>query len=155
MATEIERKFLVKNNLWRDHILSESVLKQGYLANLPNATVRVRISKDQAHLNIKSKTVGISRAEFEYEIPMDDAEALLTEIAQKPYIDKTRYKVQCGDHVWDLDIFVGENEGLVVAEVELNDEDEHFEMPSWAGEEVSDDPRYYNSSLVKVPYSQW
>ena len=155
MATEIERKFLVINDLWRDAIKSQQVLKQGYIANQPHATVRVRISDEEAHLNIKSKTTGISRSEFEYEIPLDDAENLLNEIAQKPFIAKTRYKVACGEHIWDLDVFEGDNAGLIMAEVELLREDETFELPAWAGAEVSDDRRYYNSSLVKHPYSQW
>lgn len=155
MALEIERKFLVINDKWKDNILSESVLKQGYIANQPNATVRVRIAKGVAHLNIKSATKGISRAEFEYQIPMADAEQILEQVAEQPFIDKMRYKVRWGDHVWDLDLFAGDNRGLVMAEVELDSEDEPFELPPWAGEEVSGDPRYYNASLVKHPYSEW
>lgn len=155
MATEIERKFLVSNDNWKDSVVSESVLKQGYLANESNASVRVRIAKDKAHLNIKSVTVGISRAEFEYEIPVSEAEEILAQVAKRPYIDKKRYKVRCGDHIWDLDVFAGENSGLVVAEVELESEGEAFELPSWAGEEVSGDVRYYNASLVNNPYCNW
>jgi adenylate cyclase len=155
MATEIERKFLVTGDSWKQAIKSESVLKQGYIANQPNATVRVRISKGKAHLNIKSATKGIRRAEFEYEIPVADAGELLEQVAEGPIIDKIRYKVECGKHTWDLDVFHGENSGLVMAEVELQDEDEAFEKPDWAGEEVSGDPRYYNASLVKKPFSQW
>lgn len=155
MAIEIERKFLVKNDKWKNSVVSESVIKQGYIANQENATVRIRVARGNAHLNIKSATKGIRRAEFEYPIPLEDAEALLREVAQRPYISKTRYKVRCGEHIWDLDLFDGENSGLVMAEVELNDEQESFEMPEWAGEEVSGDPRYYNASLVKNPYTTW
>jgi len=155
MATEIERKFLVKNDLWRDQVISQSRMKQGYLSSQGNASIRVRVDRGRALLNIKSATLGIRRSEFEYEIPLEDGEEILAVIAQQPFIDKTRYKVKCGDHVWDLDLFEGENRGLVVAEVELGSEEESFEMPSWAGEEVSGDPRYYNVSLVKNPYTRW
>ena len=155
MATEIERKFLVVNDQWREHVLSESRLKQGYLANQINASIRVRIGNGKAHLNIKSTTIGVSRSEFEYEVPTEDAEAMLREVAQQPFIDKTRYKVRCGDHVWDLDVFEGENRGLVVAEVELAHENEPFEMPPWAGEEVSGEAKYYNVNLVAHPFSRW
>jgi len=155
MATEIERKFLVKNDLWRDQVISQSRMKQGYLSSQGNASIRVRVDRGRALLNIKSATLGIRRSEFEYEIPLEDGEEILAVIAQQPFIDKTRYKVKCGDHVWDLDLFEGENRGLVVAEVELGSEEESFEMPSWAGEEVSEDPRYYNVSLVKNPYTRW
>ncbi|MCW8944188.1 MAG: CYTH domain-containing protein [Sedimenticola sp.] len=155
MAIEIERKYLVINDKWKDNVISESVLKQGYVANQPNATVRVRIAKGHAHLNIKSATTGITRAEYEYEIPLADAEKILAEIAEQPFIDKTRYKVRCGDHTWDLDQFAGENSGLVMAEIELTHENEPFELPEWAGEEVSGDARYYNSCLVKKPFSTW
>ncbi len=155
MAMEIERKFLVKNEMWREGIVSDSVLKQGYLSSQPSATVRVRIDGQQAFLTIKSKTIGISRAEFEYPIPLADADDMLQAIAQKPLIDKIRYKVRCGKHVWDLDIFKGENLGLIVAEVELNHEDEAFLLPPWVGEEVSGDSRYFNSNLAKMPYSRW
>ena len=155
MATEIERKFLVENDSWRDHVVSESRMKQGYLANLKNVTVRVRIDDGRALLNIKGATTGIRRSEFEYSIPLQEGEEILAGIAQQPFIDKTRYKVRCGGHIWDLDVFEGENRGLVMAEVELASENEVFEMPAWAGEEVSGDPKYYNASLVRHPYRDW
>ncbi|WP_428634748.1 CYTH domain-containing protein [Sedimenticola sp.] len=155
MALEIERKFIVINDKWKSGVVSESVLKQAYIANQPNATVRIRVANGLAHLNIKSATTGISRAEFEYPIPLADAEQMLQQIALQPFIDKTRYQVKWGNHTWDLDLFAGENRGLVMAEVELSSEDESFELPPWAGDEVSGDPRYYNSNLVKHPYSQW
>ncbi len=155
MAVEIERKFLVVNDKWRSNIQSKTRLKQGYLSNRGNASVRVRMGAGRAFLNIKSATLGVRRCEFEYEIPVEDAEDLLEQLAMRPFIDKTRYKVACGSHTWDLDVFHGENDGLVVAEVELDSEDEAFEMPDWAGEEVSGDPRYYNVCLVKHPFSKW
>ncbi len=155
MGTEIERKFLVKNDLWRKEVVSESRLKQGYLSNSANASIRVRLGGGKAHLNIKSTTIGIRRLEFEYEIPLEDAEEMLAGVAEKPYIDKTRYKVRSGAHTWELDVFHGENRGLVVAELELSSEDESFEPPDWAGAEVSEDVRYYNVNLIKHPYSRW
>ena len=155
MATEIERKFLVKNDLWQDAVVSESRMKQGYLTSQGNASVRVRIAKDKAFLNIKSATLGIRRLEFEYEIPLADADEMLSTVAEQPFIDKTRYHVKHGRHIWELDVFEGENLGLIVAELELESEDESFEVPPWSGEEVSGDPRYYNVSLVKEPYSRW
>ncbi|MES9903914.1 MAG: CYTH domain-containing protein [Sedimenticola sp.] len=155
MAIEIERKFLVANDEWKRSVVSEAVLKQGYLANQANASVRVRIDGDKANLNIKSITIGIKRAEFEYEVPLDDAEEMLAKVAERPFIDKIRYKVKCGEHIWELDVFAGENSGLVVAEIELDSEDEAFELPAWAGDEVSDDVRYYNVNLVQHPYSNW
>ena len=155
MGTEIERKFLVNNDAWQEQVLSSDRLKQAYLANQENASVRVRIAGGRAHLNIKSATLGIRRSEFEYEIPVADAEEMLETVAQRPFIDKIRYRVQCGDHVWELDRFEGDNAGLVVAELELASEEEAFEMPAWAGEEVSGDPRYYNVNLVKHPFKRW
>lgn len=155
MGIEIERKFLVKNDQWRKSVVSDAVMKQGYVANQTNASVRVRIASGKAHLNIKSSTIGIKRAEFEYEIPLEEAEEILAQIAEQPFIDKTRYKVKCGEHIWELDIFEGANRGLIVAEIELNSEDEAFELPEWAGDEVSGDPKYYNVSLVNHPFNQW
>lgn len=155
MGIEIERKFLVQNDSWRDQVIYESRLQQGYICNQSNTTVRVRIGKGKAILNIKSATVGIRRSEFEYEIPLQEGEAILESVARKPIIDKVRYKVRHGAHVWDLDVFGGENQGLIVAEVELASEDESFDKPGWAGNEVSGDARYYNASLVTCPYSQW
>ncbi|MBL3526569.1 MAG: CYTH domain-containing protein [gamma proteobacterium endosymbiont of Lamellibrachia anaximandri] len=155
MPVEIERKYLVINNKWKIQVESEATLKQGYLATLPNASIRVRVAKGCAHLNIKSVTLGISRSEYEYEIPLEEGEEILANLTAGPIIDKVRYKVRCGNHIWDLDLFHGDNEGLIVAEVELDAEDETFEMPEWAGEEVSGDPKYYNASLVKRPYCDW
>jgi adenylate cyclase len=130
-------------------------MKQAYLATVAKASIRVRVARDQAYLNIKSATLGIRRTEFEYAIPLVDAEEMLANLVDGAAIDKVRYKVRCGAHVWDLDVFHGANAGLVVAEVELASEDEPFELPEWAGQEVSGDHRYYNASLVKHPYCDW
>ncbi len=155
MGIEIERKFLVEGDGWRDQVIDEKRLKQGYLCTQENATIRVRIGGGRAVLNIKSATVGIRRAEFEYEIPLAEGEEILRAVARQPVIDKIRYRVRHGDHVWDLDVFEGENRGLVLAEIELASEDEPFELPEWAGEEVSGDPRYYNANLIRHPYREW
>lgn len=155
MGLEIERKYLVINELWKKNVTSESRLQQGYLANQKNASVRIRTGKGKAHLNIKSTTIGIRRLEYEYEIPITDANEMLREIAIQPFIEKTRYIVRNGGHDWELDVFEGENRGLIVAELELDSEEEPFEIPEWAGEEVSGDVKYYNVNLINHPYSRW
>ncbi|MGB5835256.1 MAG: CYTH domain-containing protein [Thiohalocapsa sp.] len=155
MATEIERKFLVINDSWRDAVESHVRVLQGYLSNGPNATVRVRVKGEAAFLTIKGRMQGISRSEYEYEIPLADAESMLRDLSVSSAIDKTRYHVRCGDHLWELDLFRGANAGLVMAEVELSSEDEAFEMPAWAGQEVSEDLRYYNVNLATNPYTSW
>lgn len=155
MSIEIERKFLTKPNTpWQD--LAEGVIyKQGYLSREHGSTVRVRIAGDSAFLTIKGQTQGISRREFEYSIPIADAQIMLDEQCQKPLIEKTRYKIPVEGHVWEVDVFAGDNDGLVVAEIELNSEDETFTKPDWLGAEVSGDPRYYNSNLIDQPFSHW
>jgi adenylate cyclase len=155
MGVEIERKFLVKNDSWRVHVESEWHTMQGYLANNANATVRVRVRGDTAYLTIKGPGRGISRSEYEYPIPVADAEAMLKELAVSPPVDKVRYRVRAGKHLWYLDVFAGENAGLVMAEVELAAEDEVFERPDWLGDEVSGDPRYFNVNLARNPYKHW
>jgi len=155
MGTEIERKFLVANNSWRSDIESQVHLMQGYLADGDRATVRVRVAGDAAYLTIKGPTLGITRSEYEYPIPVADAQAMLRELAAYPTIDKMRYRVRCDQHRWELDVFAGENMGLVLAELELGHEQEAFERPAWAGEEVSGDPRYYNVNLARNPYRSW
>ena len=155
MGIEIERKFLVKNDAWRAGVDSQVHIMQGYIANNAGLTVRVRIKGAGAFLTIKGSTQGISRAEYEYAIPVEDAETMLRELAISPPIDKVRHKIPVGEHVWELDVFAGENEGLVMAEVELASEDEVFDMPAWAGEEVSADQRYYNVNLARNPYKHW
>ena len=154
MAVEIERKFLLKNDSWRDNVIGSHVLKQGYLASSPLPTVRVRISDDKAFLTIKGRTEGISRVEFEYEIPSNEAIEML-ELSAQPPIEKTRYIVEANGHTWEIDVFEGSNAGLVLAEVELDNEDEKIELPDWIDIEVTSDPRYYNSALSKTPYSTW
>lgn len=155
MAVEIERKFLVKNELWRKHVISSVEIRQVYLSSRSNAVVRVRIANDKAYLTIKGATIGITRSEFEYEIPVVDAEEMLALRHGGAIIEKTRYRVKCGAHIWDLDIFQGENNGLQMAEVELGSEHEKFQLPEWAAEEVTGDNRYSNSSLVELPFTSW
>lgn len=155
MATEIERKFLLCSDAWRDQVHSQCHYRQGYLASNPSSSVRVRVAGDKAYLNIKSATLDISRMEFEYQIPLADAEQLLTQLCQAPLIEKIRYLVNYAGFTWEIDVFEGDNEGLVVAEIELDSPDQAFPQPDWVGEEVSDDPRYYNVRLVEHPYSAW
>jgi len=155
MALEIERKFLVVNDAWKPFAVSETVMQQAYLVASPLLSIRARVAGEEAFLTIKGATEGITRKEFEYPIPVADAEAMLDGLVQGSVIDKVRYRVRCGEHFWDLDQFHGDNQGLVVAEIELGSEDEAFERPDWVGDEVSDDPRYYNASLAKHPYRDW
>jgi adenylate cyclase len=152
MAKEIERKFLVKNGAWRQE--KGTKYRQGYLNSAKERIVRVRTIKNKAYLTIKGITVGASRMEFEYEIPRKDADGLL-DICEKPLIEKIRYKVKEGGFIWEIDEFFGENQGLIVAEVELESEDQNFPKPDWVGEEVTGDPRYFNSNLIQNPYTKW
>ncbi|HEB85923.1 MAG TPA: CYTH domain-containing protein [Gammaproteobacteria bacterium] len=155
MGIEIEKKFLLRNSDWRQHADAGTLFKQGYLVGSEKSSVRVRIEGDKANINIKSATLGVRRQEFEYPIPLEDAQILLGTLCQKPLIEKTRYHVPYAGHVWEIDVFEGDNTGLVVAEIELADEEEVFARPDWLGEEVSEDPRYYNVSLVKHPFCDW
>ena len=155
MGKEIERKFLLQSDAWREEVRESTRLVQGYLSRGDRSAVRVRIKGQEAHLNVKHSLDGIHRLEYEYEIPLKDAEELLEHVSLKPLIDKTRHCVERGDHLWEIDEFYGDNAGLVVAEIELGDADEAFERPEWLGEDVSLDERYYNSNLSKVPYTQW
>ena len=152
MATEIERKFLVKEGTWRNEMGTE--YRQGYLNSAKERIVRVRTVKDKGYLTIKGITVGATRMEFEYEIPHKEAEVLL-DICERPLIEKNRYVVQEGGFAWEIDEFLGENRGLIVAEVELESEDQTFPRPDWVGEEVTGDPRYFNSNLIKNSYTKW
>ena len=154
MATEIERKFLVGDDRWRATADAGTPLRQGYLCEVPERTVRVRTAGDRAFLTIKGKTVGASRSEFEYAIPVADAEALLT-LCVPPLIEKTRYRVAHASHIWEIDVFAGANAGLILAEVELRTEAEAVALPDWAGTEVTTDPRYYNVHLRAHPYRTW
>lgn len=155
MPSEIERKFLVQDDGWRQLARDPVRIRQGYIIGSTNASVRVRVSGERAWLNIKSATVGVTRAEFDYEIPLSEAEQLIDTLCVRPLIEKTRYFVDHAGHCWEVDVFEGDNAGLVVAEIELGSEDEPFERPPWAGKEVSQDPRYYNAALVNLPYSRW
>lgn len=154
MAVEIERKFKVANAGWRDTVTRSTSLRQGYVSTKPEATVRVRLENGVGTLTIKSKTRGISRSEFEYDIPNSEATQLL-QLCKGPLIEKIRHLVIIGEHTWEIDEFIGDNQGLIIAEIELSSEDESFEKPAWLGIEVSHDARYYNSSLVAHPYNQW
>ena len=155
MATEIERKFLILNQDWQEHVGAEVHIAQGYLASNEFSSTRIRIQDDKANINIKSATLGISRTEFEYVIPVDDAQQMINDLCVKPVIEKTRYFVRHNKHTWEIDVFSGDNEGLIVAEIELSSTDVAFETPSRMGEEVSNDARYYNVCLVKNPYKTW
>lgn len=152
MGLEIERKFLVCGNGWRGG--AGVRYTQGYLNRDKNRTVRVRVAGEHGWLTIKGISNGATRAEFEYPIPLTDAQALLS-LCDGTLIDKTRYTLALGSTVWEVDEFHGENQGLVVAEVELAAEDQPFDHPVWLGEEVTHDPRYYNSALIAQPYSRW
>ena len=155
MALEIERKFLVQNDAWRTQALRSERMRQGYLISDEFNSVRVRVSGEQAKLNIKSANIGVSRTEFEYAIPVSDAETMLATLCRGPLIEKTRYWVQVGTHEWEVDAFEGDNAGLVVAELELEAEDEAYQKPDWAGLEVTQDKRYYNAYLAHCPYKNW
>lgn len=152
MAAEIERKFLVKEGWQPQH--EGMRIAQGYLSSVPERTVRVRIKGNQGYLTVKGRNEGIQRLEFEYEIPREDAEALLR-LCERPLIEKTRYLEQVGGFTWEIDVFAGDNAGLCVAEIELPAVDTPFEIPTWVGQEVSGEARYYNSSLIRHPYRLW
>lgn len=155
MSTEIERKFLVEGDFMKEVYSSQRIV-QGYICSQPGRTVRVRIRNGKGYLTIKgpSDEKGFSRYEFEQEIPLADAEQLLT-LCEPGAIDKVRHLVHVGRHTWEVDVFHGANEGLIMAEVELSAEDEPFALPTWIGKEVTGDRRYYNSMLTKHPYSGW
>lgn len=155
MGIEIERKFLLANDDWRQQVHTSIPFRQGYLQGSEKSSVRVRIQGEQSNLNIKGATLGIRRQEFEYPIPMEDASELLATLCAEPIIEKTRHYVTAGKHTWEIDEFAGANQGLIVAEIELDHENEKFEAQDWLGEEVSGDERYYNSMLIKNPYKNW
>ena len=153
MAHEIERKFLVRDDGWRDGAAGRRI-RQGYLSLDPERTVRVRLGPDRAWLSVKGRTHRLRRLEFEYPIPLDDAAALLA-LCEGAVVDKTRHEVRHGEHTWEVDEFHGANAGLVVAEIELAHEDEPFLRPPWLGNEVSGDARYYNARLAQHPFTGW
>lgn len=156
MAQEIERKFLVKDDSFKELAFSFSRIAQGYICSTRGRTVRVRIRDDKGYLTIKGPAGenGLSRYEWEKELPLAEAQELM-KLCERGMIDKVRYLVQCGKHVYEVDEFHGDNEGLVVAEIELASEDESFEKPDFIGEEVTGIVKYYNSFLMKFPYSKW
>ena len=154
MGKEIERKFLVKGDAWRA-LAGGMTYQQGYLNSAKERTVRIRTADAQAFITIKGVTVGASRPEYEYEIPFGDGKEMLETLVEKPLIEKTRYKIPVGNLTWEIDEFVGENAGLIVAEVELKSEDQTFDKPVWVGDEVTNDPRYFNANLVKNPFTRW
>lgn len=154
MGIEIERKFLVVSDEWKR--LAEPVfMRQGYICSSPGRVVRVRIEADSAMLTMKGKSSGISRGEWEYVIPLMDAEELLRDLCEQPLIEKKRYRIAIDGLVWEVDEFLGDNAGLIVAEVELLSEEQNVILPNWVGEEVSHDHRYANANLFKHPYTRW
>ncbi len=154
MAKEIERKFLLKNEDWKSQVDKSFSIKQGYLSTNPERTVRIRIKNKKGILTIKGITKGISRLEYEYEIPFQDAMELI-DLCEKPIIEKVRYIVIDDKLKWEIDIFEGENKGLELAEVELETENQKINLPNWIDREVTSDRRYYNSSLIKMPFKDW
>ena len=154
MALEIERKFLI--DLDSLGPLPQGIrIVQGYIPTQGKTAVRIRLKGEQAFLTIKGENRGAVRSEFEYPIPVDDADTMLAELCNGQSVDKIRYLIDHAGHTWEVDIFSGSNQGLVVAEVELDSEDENVSLPDWVREEVTGDPRYYNSSLISHPYSIW
>jgi adenylate cyclase len=154
MGKEIERKFLVIGDVWRS-LAKETPCRQGYLNSAKERTVRIRTIGEKAFLTIKGPTVGATRSEYEYEIPPADCNAMLDTLAEKPIIEKKRYKVPFAGLTWEIDEFFGDNAGLIVAEVELESEGQILRKPEWVGEEVTGDSRYFNSNLIRHPYARW
>lgn len=155
MGIEIERKFLVKHAQWEQvEKPAGEFYRQGYLLTDPNKTIRVRQTSDKGFLTIKGISVGATRAEYEYEIPYAEAKELLDQFAVAE-LSKIRYKIPIRLHIWEVDVFSGKNEGLIVAEIELNSEDENFSSPGWIDREVTGEEKYYNSNLVNEPYQDW
>ena len=154
MAIEIERKFLVKR-IPHVEIKYSHKIRQGYIAKNKERVIRIRQKNNEYFITIKGNKIGISRFEFEYTIPRDDAEILLENFCQNKLIEKTRHYIENKGHIWELDVFHGNNEGLVVAEIELNSEKESFSIPDWIYTEITDQEKYYNMNLVNNPYSNW
>ncbi len=159
MGIEIERKFLLKNDNWKSLVTETHMIKQGYLQSgleaSQKSSVRVRISNKSANINVKSVELAMVRQEFEYDIPLHDAEQMLVTLCGDVIIEKIRYYVPFSSHLWEVDVFSGNNTGLQIAEIELGSVDESFEKPDWIGAEVTEDERYYNIYLLKCPYNMW
>lgn len=155
MAEEIERKFLVIGDFKTEAFKAVRII-QGYISSVPERTVRIRIQEDKGYITIKGKgnVSGTSRYEWEKELPAEEARELL-KLCEPGIIDKTRYMIKSGKHIFEVDEFHGENSGLIIAEIEIEAENQEFEKPSWIGKEITGDMKYYNSMLVKIPYSQW
>jgi adenylate cyclase len=151
---ETERKFLLKNDEYK-FLAKGEFLSQGFLSTDPERVVRIRIEGENAWITVKGRTKGLSRDEFEYAIPLDEAAFMLENLCLQPTIRKNRYRIDHEGFTWEVDEFLGENEGLVIAEIELQDEGQAFSLPAWVGEEVTGDPRYYNANLVQNPYKHW
>jgi len=154
VALEIERKFLLTSDAWRG-LGPSTAYRQGYLSTVKERTVRVRVAGDQGTITIKGITRGAIRTEFEYSIPLADANAMLDELCEKPLVEKTRHVVEVDGTTWEIDEFAGVNSGLIIAEVELDSVDQEITHPEWVGAEVTDDPRYFNANLIAHPYSEW
>lgn len=156
MGREIERKFLIKGEQWRSLSHGGKYYCQGYIpTSQAGTTVRVRIIENQGYLTIKGPSVGNVRDEFEYMIPLTDAQDILHSLCERPYIEKTRHKILIDGLIWEIDEFLGDNLGLILAEVELLESNQTINLPPWVGSEVSQDHRYYNSNLAKHPYKYW
>ena len=155
MPIEIEHKFLLANDTWRNLVSRSVHYKQGYLVSDSNCSVRVRLGNNQAWLNIKSATIGTQRHEYEYAIPIQDADEIITDLCRKPLVEKIRHFVNVEKHIWEIDEFTGANQGLIVAEIELSDVNEVFVKPDWVGTEVTNDLRYYNNKLSELPFNKW
>jgi len=155
MGLEIERKFLLCSDAWRGQVAQRVLMRQGYLSSGSRCSIRARIAGESAWLNLKTKRSGMTRLEYEYPIPLADADEILKELCDGPLIEKYRHEIRAGAHVWEIDEFIGDNAGLIVAEIELASEDEPFERPAWLGEEVTHDERYYNFNLAKRPFNTW
>ncbi len=154
MPVEIERKFLVTGDGYRNNA-EVTMIYQGFLSVDMERVVRVRISGDSAKITIKGKSNGITRPEFEYSIPVEDAKVIVNELCIKPIIRKNRYRIEIDELVWEVDEFFDKNKGLVIAEVELPDENYEFKLPDWIGKEVTGDIKYYNANLIENPYENW
>ncbi len=154
MGQEIERKFLVTNQSWRSQVEGK-LYRQGYIPTTDVRTVRIRTVGDQGFITLKGPVVNMTRPEYEYEIPLADAQTMLDTLCDPPLIEKYRYRLPIDDVLWEIDEFLGENQGLLMAEVELTSPDQRVHLPAWIGDEVTGDSRYYNSNLARNPFSQW
>lgn len=154
MPKEIERKFLIDESLLGE-LKDGETIKQGYFPTLNKTVIRARLKGNKGYITIKGQKVGISRPEYEYEIPFKDAQEIIEKLCENLVIEKTRYKIKHAGHIWEIDVFEGDNKGLIVAEVEMKDENEKVQLPNWTTNEVTDDFRYSNSNLVKYPYRFW